>query len=417
MDDAMPDQGNQNEERIYSGRGWNLLHFQTLPEQIVAPLTVFATLILIFLFGVGIFLIEKLVERVWNGGADTVPAASAALTAIAAIFGAIFLTWRSVVAHWQARASQDQAATFRESHYTTLFTRAVELLGATRDVKETLTNIVDADNSSDIRETVTRTEPNWEVRLGAIYAMERIARDSERDHWPIMEVLTAYIRNQTALGITKSIIPEDKHRTSREWLATLSEAKSDVIAAMNAIGRRPEHRLDFEKKQEFYLDLSKSRLKEIGLSKVDFSDAKFFYTVLYRAHFIQANFERADFYQAILPSARFMKSSLNRTSFDGADLSETSFIECDLEFSSFSSAKLFRTNFLGTRLKGAQFFDANLYDISGVTSESLENTLGDSSTILSDKLVRPGHWPNEQLEWKVRSTWIEKFRSTGDKHI
>jgi hypothetical protein len=28
------------------------------------------------------------------------------------------------------------------------------------------------------------------VRLGGIYALERIARDSERDHWPMMEVLT-----------------------------------------------------------------------------------------------------------------------------------------------------------------------------------------------------------------------------------
>src|SRR3982751_6161439 len=37
--------------------------------------------------------------------------------------------------------------------------------------------------------------PNLEVRLGAIYALERIPRDSERDHWPIMEVLCAYVRN------------------------------------------------------------------------------------------------------------------------------------------------------------------------------------------------------------------------------
>ena len=33
-----------------------------------------------------------------------------------------------------------------------------------------------------------------EVRLGGIYALERIARDSTRDHWTIMEVLTAYVR-------------------------------------------------------------------------------------------------------------------------------------------------------------------------------------------------------------------------------
>jgi hypothetical protein len=38
------------------------------------------------------------------------------------------------------------------------------------------------------------TVPNLEVRLGTIYALERIAEDSERDHIPIMETLCAYIR-------------------------------------------------------------------------------------------------------------------------------------------------------------------------------------------------------------------------------
>jgi hypothetical protein len=35
------------------------------------------------------------------------------------------------------------------------------------------------------------------IRLGGIYALERIARDSERDHWPIMEILTAYVRERS----------------------------------------------------------------------------------------------------------------------------------------------------------------------------------------------------------------------------
>ena len=34
------------------------------------------------------------------------------------------------------------------------------------------------------------------IRLGGIYALERIARDSEKDHGPIMEVLTAYVREK-----------------------------------------------------------------------------------------------------------------------------------------------------------------------------------------------------------------------------
>jgi hypothetical protein len=36
-----------------------------------------------------------------------------------------------------------------------------------------------------------------EVRIGGIYALERIARDSEKDHWPIIKVLTAYVRENS----------------------------------------------------------------------------------------------------------------------------------------------------------------------------------------------------------------------------
>lgn len=33
-----------------------------------------------------------------------------------------------------------------------------------------------------------------EIRLGAIYALERIANESGKDYWSIIEILTAYIR-------------------------------------------------------------------------------------------------------------------------------------------------------------------------------------------------------------------------------
>jgi hypothetical protein len=36
-----------------------------------------------------------------------------------------------------------------------------------------------------------------DVRIGSIYALERIARDSARDHPTVMEVLTAFIRERS----------------------------------------------------------------------------------------------------------------------------------------------------------------------------------------------------------------------------
>uniref|UniRef100_UPI001177ECCC pentapeptide repeat-containing protein n=1 Tax=Calothrix rhizosoleniae TaxID=888997 RepID=UPI001177ECCC len=38
-----------------------------------------------------------------------------------------------------------------------------------------------------------------EVRLGAIYTLERIAKDSPKDHWTIMEILTAFVRHNDAV--------------------------------------------------------------------------------------------------------------------------------------------------------------------------------------------------------------------------
>ena len=38
------------------------------------------------------------------------------------------------------------------------------------------------------------TDANIEVRLGAVYALEPISQDSDRDHMQIMEILCAYIR-------------------------------------------------------------------------------------------------------------------------------------------------------------------------------------------------------------------------------
>jgi hypothetical protein len=38
-----------------------------------------------------------------------------------------------------------------------------------------------------------------EVRLGGIYALERIAYDSDRDHWTIMEVLTSFIQEKSSV--------------------------------------------------------------------------------------------------------------------------------------------------------------------------------------------------------------------------
>src|SRR5829696_5072486 len=108
------------------------------------------------------------------------------VTAAALVIGGV-IAWRNLrvgqenlrvaqenarVAQENLRATQQKLDIDRESQITNRFTQAVGQLGA--ELKD--------------------GTPNLEVRLGGIYALERIARDSPRDHWTIMEVLTAYIR-------------------------------------------------------------------------------------------------------------------------------------------------------------------------------------------------------------------------------
>ena len=46
-----------------------------------------------------------------------------------------------------------------------------------------------------------------EVKLGGIYALERIMKDSPRDHWTIVETLTAFVRHRCPLDCSREGSP------------------------------------------------------------------------------------------------------------------------------------------------------------------------------------------------------------------
>lgn len=77
------------------------------------------------------------------------------------LLAGFFGTWQNL------RVAQENLRVSQEGQITDRFTKAIEQLGA-----------VDKDGN-----------PRLDVRLGRIYSLERIANDSEKDHWPIMEVL------------------------------------------------------------------------------------------------------------------------------------------------------------------------------------------------------------------------------------
>jgi hypothetical protein len=75
-----------------------------------------------------------------------------------------------------------------------------------------------------------------DVRLGGIYALERIANNSKDDRATIAEILTAYVRGHAAWTSPA----EDANPSDAAWveLAELRVRAPDIQAAMTVLGRR-----------------------------------------------------------------------------------------------------------------------------------------------------------------------------------
>ncbi|WP_162641809.1 pentapeptide repeat-containing protein [Streptosporangium sp. 'caverna'] len=167
-----------------------------------------------------------------------------------------------------------------QGHVTDRYTKAIEQLG------------------SDKRD----------IRLGGIYALERIARDSARDRPTIMDVLAAFIR-------------EHSHDDKAEESSTAKSPATDIRAALTVIGRRdipddePVRRIDLAG-----ADLSRANLRRANLSHVN----------LYRTNLYRADLYRADLTGAYLRRADLRRADLTRANLTGANLTDTDLTDTDL---------------------------------------------------------------------------------------
>lgn len=119
-------------------------------------------------------------------------AAKAALPILAAAIGFPLLIWRLLILDRQTRISEEKTQIDREAHFTSIFSRSVDQLGQTRELKSTSRN-------GGTTETVTKTIPNIEVRLGGIHSLVRLAEESRRDREKIQSTLLAYVRENSWL--------------------------------------------------------------------------------------------------------------------------------------------------------------------------------------------------------------------------
>lgn len=277
-----------------------------------------------------------------NPEAKTTPADVAALqneirktflTVVGGAFAlvALYLTYRRV------RVAE-------EGHITDRYSKAIELLGALN----------------------AKNEPNVEVRLGAIYALERIAFDSPRDHWPIMEVLTAYVRQNAPAPAQIEQGTEAESKQPERKIA--KEPATEIQAILTVLGRRRRgHRREGKNRSLDlnYSDLDGARFVGAHLDATNFEGAhlggaRFNNAHLEGARFVSANLNMAFFKEAHLNGAIFVGAHLLATNFEGARLDRAQFYSTTLTNVYFRNAHLTNVNFGNATITGTSFFGANL---------------------------------------------------------
>jgi len=194
-----------------------------------------------------------------------------------------------------------------------------------------------------------------EVRLGGIYALARIAKDSPRDHWPIMEVLCGFVRNRSKISN-----------------ATGETVGTDVQAVLGVLGDRCA---EYESAEQ-YLDL-----RRIDLKGADLRGA-----FLDRTRFDESSLEGADLMRASLVGADFRGASLRKAHFRQAQLDKANFIGADLREASLRESCLRNANVLGAKLENTTLIGADLTGLRYATRDQILAAITDETTKMPDFL-------------------------------
>jgi hypothetical protein len=254
-----------------------------------------------------------------------------------------------------ALATWRQVQISREGQITERFTRAIDQLG----------------NST------------IDIRIGGIYALERIARNSEVDRTPIGEILAAFVRSHAPwpAGDPKH---EDPHPTPavNETIPWLRDRAPDLQAAMVVLGRRArgpgEATLVLIR-----VNLQRSYLSRGVLEGVDFGDSN-----LAGCHARYVRWERCGFSNVDLRGSVLAAATLDGSDFSGAYLDGVNLEGGSLRKANLSGASLRGANLRNVDLRSANLSQADIRtaDLTGAKFDpaQLQSMIADSTTIWSD---------------------------------
>jgi hypothetical protein len=153
-----------------------------------------------------------------------------------------------------------------------------------------------------------------EVRLGGIYALERISRESPSDHWPVMETLTAFVRERAHWEEPDTVLMESTPRHDDKSAGEKRRPPIDIAAVLTVIARRRGPDRHREARMGRQLDLGETDLRRANLSGTHLEDANLSGAHLEAANLSGAHLERAHLHKVHLEGAQLFEAHLERAS-------------------------------------------------------------------------------------------------------
>ncbi|MEQ4724699.1 pentapeptide repeat-containing protein [Nonomuraea sp. B19D2] len=195
------------------------------------------------------------------------------------------------------------------------------------------------------------------VRLGGLYALERLAQDSPRDHQAVYDVLAAFVREYDP----KSNIDDD----GRPLALT-----ADVQAALTVIGRRDVAR-DTHAPSFLRIRTPLAGLFRANLDGADLRSAQLLYADLRSAKLRNANAVNAKVRDAILTDADLTDADLALADLTRAVLTRAVLTDADLTSAVLRGAILTGADLTGADLTGADLRGADLTGVRGITEDEI----------------------------------------------
>lgn len=225
----------------------------------------------------------------------------------------IFLTYRRI------RAIERQTKAAEDGQITERFSKAIEHLG-------------------------TAEPERMAIRLGGIYALQRIMRDSAVDAPTVRNILAAFLRDESSARNSGSESGDNnRYPSDADFHAAL------LVLLENSDGSAP---VNLEG-----MVLRSANLRNRILDRVNLSNA-----VLEDADFTGSSLIGANLSRAVLKGSKFNRAMMTEVSLTDADLTRADISDTQMDGADLEHANLHRAFLINSQLRGATLASANLSD-------------------------------------------------------